>query len=171
MTASDIVVNMVKLHDGELIGRTRLQKEAYLLDRCGAEFQVEFVYHYYGPYSFELADGIQEACSEQRIVTYEEAGRYGIDYTRFNDIGANTPPMRTGGLSFQKAKALIERMNDDVTDIVLELAATIVYLRNSEGFSVSDAVDETKARKPHKANEVRIEKATQLLKDLGLITA
>ena len=58
----------------------------------------------------------------------------------------------------------------DVSDIVLELAATILYLRNSEDCSVSDAVDETKARKPRKAKEVRIKKALQLLNDLGLIT-
>ncbi len=45
MKAEDVVVNLIKLNDRELIGRTRLQKEAYLLDRCGAEFGLSFTYY------------------------------------------------------------------------------------------------------------------------------
>jgi hypothetical protein len=42
--AREIAVNLIALHDGELVGRTRLQKRAYLLHRCGAEFTLNFVY-------------------------------------------------------------------------------------------------------------------------------
>ena len=38
----NIVVNLIALHGGELVGRTRLQKEAYLLHRCGANFDLPF---------------------------------------------------------------------------------------------------------------------------------
>ena len=39
MKAKDVVVNLVKLNGRELNGQTRLQREAYLLDRCGGEIR------------------------------------------------------------------------------------------------------------------------------------
>ena len=35
MNPEDIAFNLVKLNNGRLVGRTRLQKVAYLLDRSG----------------------------------------------------------------------------------------------------------------------------------------
>ncbi len=68
MNAEDIVVNLITMHGGELVGRTRLQKGAYLLHCCGANFGLPFVYHHYGQYSFNLADGwVDAACACGRI--------------------------------------------------------------------------------------------------------
>ena len=72
MKAEDIVVNLIALHGGELGGRTRMQKAAYLLHRCGAKFDLPFVYHHYGPYSFDLAAGCTDAHAEGRIETEEK---------------------------------------------------------------------------------------------------
>ena len=58
-----------------------------------------------------------------------------------------------------------------VSDIVLELAATVVFLRDEwdyYGKGETTAVEETKARKPRKATKERIDKAIALLRDLGL---
>ena len=53
MNAEDIAAGLIALHENkELSGRKRLQKEAYLLHRCGANFDLPFTYHHYGPYSF-----------------------------------------------------------------------------------------------------------------------
>ena len=64
MNSEDIVVSLISMHGDELVGRTRLQKQAYLLHRCGANFDVSFVYHHYGPYSFDLVDGVTDARAE-----------------------------------------------------------------------------------------------------------
>ena len=75
MNAEDIAVNLIKLSRGKLVGWTRLQKGAYLLDRCGAAFGLPFIYHYYGPYSFELAYGWEDALAEGRIEIEEKRWR------------------------------------------------------------------------------------------------
>ena len=167
MTAKDMVVDLIALHGGELVGRTRLQKEAYILNRCGANCSISFVYHYYGPYSFELTRAIADAKAEEQITITETPGSYGIPYATFKSTGhSEPPPHRLGGLSREAAVELIDTM-DKAPDIVLELAATIAFLRDDEAYS-DRAVAETEARKPLKAKPDRIEAALELLENLGL---
>ena len=165
MKAEDVVVNLIKLNDRELIGRTRLQKEAYLLDRCGAEFGLSFTYYYYGPYSFDLADGWEDARAEGRIEISEEPGRYGVPYSIFKLKESGGAPDSLGNMSAAAARAKLRRMAG-ISDIVLELAATIVYLKE-EGYG-EQTIEELKIRKPLKATGQLIRKATDLLGDLGL---
>ncbi len=170
MNAEDIVVALIALNDGKLVGRTRLQKEAYLLDRCGADFGLQFTYHHYGPYCFDLAGGIDDARAEGRIDIKEQPGRHGVPYAIFESAEDAGQPTGLGKLSADKARASLQRMKD-VSDVVLELAATIVFLRDEWdyfGKGTIGPVDETKARKPLKATEERIDKALDLLRDLGL---
>ncbi len=54
MKKEDIVVAIVAAAGGELAGRVRLQKTAYLLDIKGLKSGFQFEYHHYGPYSREL---------------------------------------------------------------------------------------------------------------------
>ena len=170
MNPEDIVVGLVALNGGELVGRTRLQKQAYLLDRCGAEFGLEFTYHRYGPYSFELAGGCADAEADGRIATEERPGRHGVPYAIFSSGEGIAEPDRLGAMSAGEARALLAKMRG-VSDIVLELAATIVFLRDEwpyYGKGRTDAVEETKARKPLKATEERIGEALGLLRALRL---
>ncbi|MDE0334863.1 MAG: hypothetical protein OXI64_07885 [Defluviicoccus sp.] len=170
MNPEDIVAGLVALNGGELVGRTRLQKQTYLLDRCGADFGLRFTYHHYGPYSFELAGGCAEAEAEKRIETEERPGRHGVPYAIFRSGEGGSEPDRLGGLSAARARSLLGEMRG-VSDIVLELAATIVFLRDEwpyYGKGKTDAVEETKARKSLKATERRIDEALDLLRTLGL---
>lgn len=167
MNAEDVVVNLLKLNGGEVVGRTRLQKEAYLLDRCGAHFGLPFTYHYYGPYSFALADGWADARYEKRIDIEEHTGRYGVPYSIFKLRESDHIPDDFEGLSANKARLHLQRMRN-VSDVVLELAATFVYLKEQEGRG-ERAVEELKLRKPLKATDGRIEKAFTLLRDLDLL--
>ena len=41
MNVEKIVVGLIALNGGTLVGRTRLQKQAYLLDKCGASFGLD----------------------------------------------------------------------------------------------------------------------------------
>ncbi len=170
MNAQDIVVNLIALNDNQLIGRTRLQKQAYLLDRCGADFELQFIYHHYGPYCFELAGGADDAQAESQIVIEEKVGRHRVPYAIFSS-GKNTRhPPAIGKLNNDKARSLLQKMNG-VSDVILELAATIVFLRDEWHYFDKgriDPVEETKARKPLKATNDRIGKALELLRDLDL---
>ncbi len=167
MEAEDIVVSLIALHGGEVIGRTRMQKEAYLLDRCGGNFGLSFVYYHYGPYSFDLADGWADARSNRRISIREMYGsRHGVPYSIFTLDGDEELPDRIGVLSTADARSLLKMMKR-VSDIALELAATIIFLRDQEGYG-SRAVQETKDRKPVKAINARLQEAILLIRNLGL---
>ena len=163
MNEEDAAVNLVALHNGRLVGRTRLQKEGYLLHRCGASFDLEFVYHHYGPYSFELATGVKDACVCKRIEEEPHIGFHGIPYAIFT---TNEHPIPMGKLSVNKARELSARM-DREPNVVLELAATIVFLRDDENYGGA-AIRETKARKPLKATATYMKRARDLLKEMGL---
>ena len=169
MNVEDIVVNLIALNGGKLVGRTRLQKEAYLLHRCGAKFELPFpfIYHHYGPYSLALADGLIDAYDGDRIDIEEQLGSYGVRYAIFTSkTGNHDAPDRLGDLSADRVRSLLREMQE-VSDIVLELAATIVFLREEGGY-VHDAIEETKARKPLKATAERMKQALNLLRKLGL---
>ncbi|MDE0059868.1 MAG: hypothetical protein OXI22_12960 [Defluviicoccus sp.] len=171
MTPEDIVVGLVALNGGQLVGRTRLQKQAYLLDRCGAEFGLEFTYHHYGPYSFELAGGCADAAADGQIqIEQQISQQHGVPYAIFRSSNGDGASDRLGALSAGQARSLLGKMQG-VSDIVLELAATIVFLRDEwpyYGKGKTDAVEETKARKSLKATEKRIEEALGLIRALGL---
>lgn len=166
MNAENIVVTLVALSGGMLVGRTRLQKGAYLLHRCGANFDLSFVYHHYGPYSFDLANGCVNARANKRIRIEERPGRHGIRYAIFRLQEGAPSSDGLGSLSADESRSLLEKMKK-VEDIVLELAATIVYF-GEDGYDMKEAIAETKARKPVKASPERLDKAFSLIRDLGL---
>ena len=167
MNAEDIAAGLIALHeDKELNGRKRLQKEAYLLHRCGANFDLTFTYHHYGPYSFELAEGTLYAQAEDRIEIEEEVGRYGVRYAIFRAKKDTWVPDYIGQLPSDKANRLLSKMGK-VSDVVLEIAATIAFLRDERGYG-DGAVDETRIRKPRKASNERVQEAQALLSELGL---
>ena len=171
MKAEDIAVNLIKLSGGQIDGRTRIQKSAYLLDRCGAKTKLRFTYHYYGPYSFELAEGWEGAWAEGRIAIEERAGRFGIPYSIFKVKDADdgmTNLTNWGDLSPDVARAQLTKMAE-VSDLVLELASAMAYLQE-EGYG-DQAIKELKIRKPLKATDGLITKANKLLQDLGLAMA
>ena len=166
MNVADIVVNLIALHGGELVGRTRLQKEAYLLHRCGANLDLPFIYHHYGPYSLALVDGLTDARAEGRIEIEERLGSYGIPLCHLqiegklrgpgpswgpsSHVGTVTAGEDAGGVRYRP------RVGGDH-----RLSARRRWLRY-------DAMEETKERKPLKATRDRMEQALMLLRKLGL---
>jgi len=54
MEREQIVAAVVAAARGPLIGRVRLQKTVYLLDRVGLNSGFDYEYHHYGPYSRDL---------------------------------------------------------------------------------------------------------------------
>ena len=82
-----------------MVGRTRLQKQAYLLTRCGADFRLPFTYHHYGPYSFKLAAACDAAEANGKINTEQAYGFHKVAYTIYSLDDGFAGPEELGGLS------------------------------------------------------------------------
>ena len=76
-----------------------------------------------------------------------------------------TGPKTLGELPWRKAKDVLKRM-DQASNTVLELAATMVYLR--EDCAGDQIIAEVKALKPIKATDKLLAEAERLLDNLGL---
>jgi len=157
----ELVKTVLQAADGEIVGRIRLQKIFYLLEQLGMGGDIRFSYHHYGPYSEELSDAIDFAIKADKTVQEEavkvESGFYSI--YRLSNPDEPAPP-KLGNLPWAQARECIRAMKAE-TSIVIELAATIHWLREKE--DVPDWRKELKVRKPSKADDSRIAKALDLL--------
>lgn len=135
--AASIIVDA----DGNIAGRTKLQKTAYLLEAAGLGAGFHFSYKYYGPYSEQLAEAIHAG----RLIQEEEVGAsWGGTYS----IYTAKPGSVEGHTSSEERKQLID-LAKKANPVALELAATAVY------FAIQGEANPwqvTKARKPDKAS-------------------
>lgn len=160
----ELVVGAVALSGGELVGRIRLQKVMYLLEKHGMGGGISFEYHHYGPYSEAISDAVTDAKFWGNI---EESVSFrmsdGAPYSSFKS-NAVAPEM-LGQLNASDAKRLLDRFSG-CTSTVLELAATAHWLANVE--KVPDWQNEIAVRKAGKTGNGNLEKAVGLLKEIGL---
>ncbi len=161
----DLVVGLVALNGGKLVGKTRLQKVAYLLDACGLKSGVDYEYHHFGPYSAEISSSADVAEILDRLSSEEKPGFHSVPYVTY--LTDEAKPMHLGALSADEVGAKLSLM-ERYSAIVLELAATIHYLEKAEGYSPDGAQDEVKVRKSAKATDERLAKANELLGRLNL---
>ncbi|MFY9947508.1 MAG: hypothetical protein WAK27_02365 [Candidatus Sulfotelmatobacter sp.] len=146
----------------EVIGRTRLQKTVWLLQRLGLPTDYVYSLHFYGPYSEELKadiDAAEQLCliSEDRRVSQQ-----GSEYFILRAQSSASLPSVDGFR--QPIEALA---NEDAT--VLELAATYDAFRKM-GLDHGAAVESLRAKKGEKCDGGREERAFVILNKLGLLT-
>jgi len=159
----DLVVGLVALNNGEVVGKTRLQKLVYLLDQCGMESGFEFDYHNFGPFSSELARESDFASETGRLEAREKPGFHEVPYTTFRTIEPS--PQNLGKLQADKARSLLGIMAR-YTALDLEIAATIDWFKDrSDRGAVNEQVQ---SRKPIKATQERLDKGWRLLSELGI---
>ncbi len=153
------------VHDagGRIVGRTRLQKIAYLLSAVGLGEDAPFVFAYkhYGPYSEDLAAAAHNADLLGLITETEHQAAWGGTYSVYEYHGGvqpdrQVPPARRS-LAEQAAAA---------DAVELELAATAVFLAKEKNPA---PWDETARRKPEKAKNGRLEGARELYRELAAI--
>lgn len=144
---------------GRIIGRTRLQKIAYLLEIAGVGDDFVFEYRHYGPYSEDLATAVRNASLLGRLKEKEKKASWGGFYSTFAAGGESDPQTRD-------SRKKLARMAADSDPVELELAATAAFL-SLEGSA--DPWLETKKRKPEKAAGGRLEKAKSLYRKLSQI--
>lgn len=163
--ADQLIASVVHSAGGRVVGRVRLQKIFYLLDRLGLKSGLNYEYHYYGPYSADLADAVEDAKAFSLIDEIVEHRVYdGMPYSVYVEIGQPVGD-RVGGLPAAEAVRALTRMQGEEAT-VLELAATIDWLKSEEG--VADWKQELMRRKAGKATPGRVERAQKLLRELGL---
>lgn len=147
----DKVTDIICAAGGEIVGRTRLQKVAYLLELAGLGDGFSFEYRHYGPYSEELAIAARTAALLGLLKEEERPTSWGGFYSIFRVSGPSTKQ------EFAMAAA-------EADSVVLELAATAAFLAKE---NVSDPWGETARRKPEKADASRLEMAKSLYQSLA----
>jgi hypothetical protein len=163
MDAVDWLAALIRLNGGEIVGKTRLQKIVYLLEAKDLGFGFSFDYHNYGPYSAEVSFALDDAEALELVKTNERPGFHEVPYTVY--AASEAAPAFAADNATAARKVALQIM-DRYSALVLELAATAVYLRES-GYR-SNYWDETRRRKPLKASPDRILSAKVLLSELGL---
>jgi uncharacterized protein YwgA len=144
----------------KVVGRTRLQKEVKLLQRCGFPTDYSYLIHFYGPYSEALqADiGLLEAFG-----LVDETGDVSKEGNPYYILRA-------------KARAALSELSDfedqikllnDAPAVVLELAATYDAFREA-GSDHEEAIKRLRRKKGSKCDNGNQEKALELLVALGL---
>lgn len=159
LTSTKKVAAIIADAGGRVVGRTRLQKIAYLLTVTGMEDGLTFGYKHYGPYSEDLASAARLANLLGDLDETEHTTSWGGSYSVFTA----QPPADAGGDNDRRQFATAAANSDAVE---LELAATAVFLAR-EGFQ--DPWSETARRKPEKADADRLERAKNLLRTLSQI--
>lgn len=163
MDLADYVGALVLLNGGKIVGKTRLQKTAYLLEASGIGFGIDFDYHDYGPFSAELAFAADDAESLEYIETNMRPGFHSVPYTIFESTD-KAPRFKKGEQTGARREAL-EAMRG-YSALILELAATAVFLKGN-GYP-ENSWEEVCKRKPSKATPDRLKQAKNLISDLRL---
>jgi hypothetical protein len=163
MTAESykVAAQIVQDAGGELVGRTRLQKIAYLAQLAGFPLGFEFEYHHYGPYSEDLARGMDIATLVGVVGEEERQADWGGRYSIYRVKVSKNPPDPGRSAFVQRAKII------DANE--LELAATAAYLFVVEKIGngkPGNPWHETRRRKPQKSENGRLERAAQAYADL-----
>ena len=144
---------------GEVVGRTRLQKVACVLELTGLGDGFQFSYKHFGPYCKALTTASHDAYVLGFLTETEQSTSWGGWYSIFRtelEPDPSVSPARRA-LACNAAKA---------NSIELELAVTAAFLA-SQG--IDDAWDETERRKPEKAADGRHARAKKLYATLRKI--
>ncbi len=140
---------------GKIVGRTRLQKIAYLMELAGLGDGFVFQYRHYGPYSEDLSMAIREAKLFDLVEEEERPAQWGGHYSIYTTRGESSAVVARTAFASTAAR---------IGAIELELAATAAYLYAVEGRE--DPWEETRRRKPEKARDGRLERAKEAYQNL-----
>lgn len=150
------VATIVRDAGGRVVGRTKLQKIAYLLEVAGYGDGFRFAYKYYGPFSEDVATSASTAALLGHIQEVEQKASWGGSYSIYTAEGVNEESSPAG-------RVALTRQASQVDSVVLELAATAIFLKKDD---YEDPWEETARRKPEKLDNERLGQARELLTKL-----
>jgi uncharacterized protein YwgA len=158
---AESVAAIVRDAGGRIVGRTRLQKVAFILEAAGLGSGFRFKYKHYGPYSEELSEAAGIAGILDFLREVEQPASWGGTYSIYT-----TATSRDSHASNSRVQIAEESSKADAVE--LELAATALFLA-CEG--MQDPWRETARRKPDKADSGRLDRAQKLYERLRRIDA
>lgn len=157
-----IATKIVKDAGGNLVGRTRLQKVAYLMQLAGLLDDLGFDYRHFGPFSEDLAQGVQIAAALGFVHEEEKRASWGGKYSVYSTLAS-------GDDKTDPSRATFVQRASKIGAIELELAATAAFLYAVEGIGRvkdGDPWEETAKRKPEKARDGRLGRARIAYREL-----
>lgn len=139
---------------GEIVGKTRLQKTAVLLEMTGVGFGFSFDYHLFGPFSEDVTITADRAVALGYISEVQRRAQWGGLYSIYRADRREA--------SGNDARDRIIEIAKGTDSIVLELAATAAFLA-VEG--EQDPWGELAERKPEKVTRARLSEAKALYRE------
>lgn len=129
---------------GKIIGKTRLQKAAYFLERLGIGVGFPFYYKHFGPYSDELSSALHY--SKVLGLTREEKKRasWGGEYVVYSSV--------SGQASDNLLRREVLTIANAANPVALELAATALFLKNEGSVKPWAEVEDLKPSKASPEN-------------------
>lgn len=152
------VVQIVSDSGGRVVGRTKLQKIAYLLEATGLGAGFSFEYRQYGPYSEELASAARTARLLGVLREEEYPTSWGGLYSVYSVSSASCG---------ESTRTQLAKIAAEADAIELELAATAAFLASQQS---ADPWGETEKRKPEKASPDRLDRAKALYRQLQQVS-
>jgi uncharacterized protein YwgA len=152
---------------GAVDSRKRLQKSVYLLQLSGSPLACDYLLHYYGPYSFELASLIDQLNGAGIIEETPEPLPSGV--VRYRSVV--TPSGKQALDEFERTDkghhlcAEIEPFIEQFKDLngqdpwVLELAATVAFYHKGDW---NEAQKQTASFKKVQQNDKKLRQAVEL---------
>ena len=119
LTDTKKVARIIADSGGRIVGRTRLQKIAYLLTVTGMEEGLIFGYKHYGPYSEDLASAARLGNLLGDLQEVEQSASWGGSYSVFTAPSTVSAPEYPNRCQFASKAA-------ESDAVELELAATAV---------------------------------------------
>lgn len=144
---------------GRVVGRTRFQKIACLLELVGLGSGFSFAYKHYGPFSEELASAAKLAPLLGNLHEEEKPNNWGGTYSIFSIDG--DPELPEDAPRRQLAKRASE-----ADSVELELAVTAAFLASN---GEKNAWEQTELLKPEKSRDGRLARAKALYAELSAI--
>jgi uncharacterized protein YwgA len=149
--------------------RKRLQKSIYLLQIAGCPLKCDYLLHYYGPYSFELASLIEQLDGAQIIAESPEPLASGVIGYASNITQKGTKVIRSfentsnGQRIFHEIEPFIQQFQSlsQERSWILELAATVAYFYEGNW---KDAKDKTATFKRIQTQDQNLSQAVKLAK-------
>jgi len=172
-----ILMTVTGERNGELQGRTLLQKKLYFLSTLLSE-DYGYVAHYYGPYSSKIADAVDTLVSggflAEKTEVFPAANVFGevrrYSYTVTED-GRKILDHMACDDDFKKWGSFLTKLNscDMSNDFnVISIAAKIHYIVSEKGRASIDEIKDRATKLGWMISEKDIEKVTSELKLLGL---
>lgn len=162
----EFLLSLLKSKEGHKItGKKRVHKTIQLMKHSKVDIEADFRILHYGPYSYEVADAIEELVILGKVMEKEEL----IPDLKFFQSTFSLQDGSTDIADLGEKEKKLFKVIDERSTLILEVASTIAFFEDEEGCSREDAIKNTEYLKPTKTNPFVLSEAEKLLEELKSI--